>query len=216
MSLAHHGVLFLDELPEFSRRALESLRQPLEDKQVSIARATYKTTFPADFMLIGTMNPCPCGYYGSNKKECVCTATQIHRYQQRISGPLIDRIDMIVEVNEVAHTQLINENKNYSLHKKQQISVVNSIREAHAIQNSRYDSSVSYNGNIPTSLFKQKLIITPEAKHLIDTAAAKLAMSARSYFKVLRVARTIADISNSEDITPPHISEALQFKVLLS
>ena len=129
VSLAHHGVLFLDELPEFSRRTLESLRQPLEDKCVSIARATYKTTFPADFMFIGTMNPCPCGYYGSDKKECVCTASQMHRYQQRISGPLLDRIDMTVDVNEVAHTKLIDINSPRSSLNKQHNSVVKSTKK---------------------------------------------------------------------------------------
>lgn len=103
VSLAHHGVLFLDELPEFPRRTLESLRQPLEDKVISLSRAAYRVTFPADFMLVATMNPCPCGYYGSDKKECVCSATQIHNYQQRISGPLLDRIDITVVVNEIVH-----------------------------------------------------------------------------------------------------------------
>lgn len=215
VSLAHHGVLFLDELPEFSRRTLESLRQPLEDKHVSIARATYKTTFPADFMLIGTMNPCPCGYYGSDKKECVCTASQMHRYQQRISGPLLDRIDMTVDINEVAHAKLVSVDTSPSLTNKQHVSVTESIKEAHTVQNIRYNGSVFYNGNVPSPLFKQMLTIAPEAKQLIDTAATKLAMSARSYFKVLRVARTIADISHNDTITPSHISEALQFKVLL-
>ena len=139
----------------------------------------------------------------------------MHRYQQRISGPLLDRIDMTVDVNEVAHAKLIDINSPRSSLNKQHNSVVKSTKNAHAIQNVRYNSSVFYNGNAPSTIFKKALSIRPEAKQLIDTAASKLAMSARSYFKVLRVARTIADIQHDDTISPPHISEALQFKVLL-
>ena len=209
ISLAHLGVLFLDELPEYSRTTLEALRQPLEDRSISIARANGRVTYPADFMLIATMNPCPCGYYGDPDKECVCSAVQIQAYQKRISGPLLDRIDLVLSVTKVDHNRLLNVN---TLTEKQHLKVFEHIISAQAIQQRRYNSSKIYNASLTSSGVKNHTKLTHDAKTLLLTAAKRLDLSARSYFKVIKVAQTIADLGQSPVIEPSHIAEALQYR----
>lgn len=209
ISLAHLGVLFLDELPEYPRASLEALRQPLEDKKITISRANGHVVFPADFTLVATMNPCPCGYYGDATHECSCSSMQILNYQKRLSGPLIDRIDMIVPVSRVPHHFLLHED---TMSKNQHISALGSISKAKNLQYSRYKSSIKSNGNSTNRDIKSHALLSAEAHTLLETAAKKLDLSARRYFKTVKVARTIADLEASKQIMPHHISEALQYR----
>ena len=209
ISLAHLGVLFLDELPEYPRSSLEALRQPLEDKVVSISRASGHVTFPADFMLVATMNPCPCGYYGDATHECTCSSNQILNYQKRLSGPLLDRIDMVIPVSRVPHDVLLQTNLKS---KEQHMIAKSAIASMKEIQHNRYKSSLKNNGNITSRDIKKYTLLTDEGRTLLETAAKKLDLSARRYFKTIKVARTIADLDKSEHITAAHISEALQYR----
>ena len=209
ISLAHKGVLFLDEIPEFTRSVLESLRQPLEDKEITISRANNKTTYPADFMLIATMNPCPCGYLGDPTHECKCTETQIQNYQKKLSGPLFDRIDMYVEVEKVGNDELrvLNANGN-PMH-----SVVkNNITEAIARQKARYGRDGVYNSSLSSFRVSQQIKLEPEAEQLLASASEKLNLSARSYFKTIKVAQTIADLDGSSIVKSRHLAEALTYR----
>lgn len=209
ISLAHTGVLFLDELPEYPRSILESLRQPLEDKKVDISRANAHVTYPSDFMLVATMNPCPCGYLGDNTKECSCTNSQIIAYQKRLSGPLLDRIDLIVNVSKVPNELLLQPK---SLQFCQHIYDVVSINNAISTQNKRYNNCIKYNASLNNNELNKYAELTDEAKTLLLTATNRLSLSARSYFKVIKVARTIADLANETKILPEFISEALQYR----
>jgi magnesium chelatase family protein len=209
ISLAHHGVLFLDEIPEYPRATLESLRQPLEDKTVVISRANGHVTYPADFMLVATMNPCPCGFYGDSSKECTCSSTQILAYQKRLSGPLLDRIDMTINVSRVPNNALLEE---VLTHKKQHLNAVNAISTAVGMQHNRYKSSEKNNSNLVNREIKKHIALAPEVRQLLSTATDRLSLSARSYFKIIKVARTIADLEKSLDITVQHLSEALQYR----
>jgi magnesium chelatase family protein len=209
ISLAHTGVLFLDEFPEYSRLTLESLRQPLEDKKIDVARANGHVTYPADFMLIATMNPCPCGYFGSNTRECLCTSTQILAYQKRISGPLLDRIDMFVNVSQVPNESLINSD---SLSCVQHTTAINAIRRANNVQNKRYNSSVLYNSSLSNREIKKHAALTEDVRQLLVSAANRLKLSSRGYFKIIKIARTIADLDGEQEIKFEHISEALQYR----
>ncbi|MFZ1257969.1 MAG: YifB family Mg chelatase-like AAA ATPase [Candidatus Saccharimonas sp.] len=209
VSLAHHGVLFLDEMPEYSRVTLETLRQPLEDRTVSIMRANGRATYPANFMLVGTMNPCPCGYYGDSIRDCTCSSIQIITYQKKLSGPLLDRIDMIVPVTQVPHQQLLSKQ---SSSQKQHNQLQKAIIIAKEIQSNRYKSSKKNNSSLTSSEIKTHIVISADVKQLLVTAAEKLGLSARSYFKVLKVAQTIADLEQADAITVAHVSEALQYR----
>lgn len=209
ISLAHLGVLFLDEIPEYNRSTLEALRQPLEDRQITVARANGRATYPANFMLVATMNPCPCGYYGDSSRECSCTSNQIINYQKHLSGPLMDRIDLVVQVSRVPSREFTS---NGSLSNTHHIEASNLIDNSSTIQHLRYKSNNKYNSSLTNSEIKKHLKLTDDVKNLLDTASDKLGLSARGYFKIIKVARTIADLDSSEDITVKHISEALQYR----
>ena len=210
ISLAHHGTLFLDELLEYPRATLESLRQPLEDKCITISRAQGTYHYPADFILVATMNPCPCGHLGDTEKACQCSSTQILQYQKRLSGPLLDRIDLTINVARVPHESLLSSSK--SVQKIQHINACSLIASAVEIQNNRYGCSTKYNGNIEIKDVDIVTSLDNAAKQFLLTAAKKLDLSARSYFKVLKVARTIADLDKADTITISHIAESLQYR----
>ena len=209
ISLAHRGTLFLDELLEYPRSILESLRQPLEDRTISVSRTQGKYQYPADFILVGTMNPCPCGYYGDNEKACSCTSMQILNYQKRLSGPLLDRIDLTISVSRVAHEDLLG---NKSLSDKQHKAYRSMIENAIAYQQNRYSSSNIYNGSITSQDIDKHISLKPEVKAFLVSSAKKLDLSARSYFKIIKVARTIADIDGDQEIETKHIAEALSYR----
>jgi magnesium chelatase family protein len=210
VTLSHTGILFLDELPEFKRSTLESLRQPLEDKQVSISRAQDKAIYPADFLLIATKNPCPCGYYGSSK-PCICTPLEIDRYHKKLSGPLLDRIDLHVTVDSVDHTTLL---KDTSTQKEISTTVRDKVQRTLKTQSDRFKSPLMRNGTMTNQQVKKFAKISEEAKELLDAAAEKLDLSARVYMKTVKVARTIADLDGSESIRTQHVAEALRYRPL--
>lgn len=210
ISLAHMGVLFMDELPEYPRSVLEALRQPLEDKLISVARANGHFTYPADFMFIATMNPCPCGYFGDQNHECTCSQTQITAYQKRLSGPLLDRIDMQVAVTRIPHSALIESTS--SMHNKQHSEVFKRINHLKYVQNERYNSSTIYNGNLSTSELRRRIVLSAEVKSIVETASKKLSLSPRAFYKIIKVSRTIADLEGSDAIQPDHMIEALHYR----
>ncbi len=210
VSLAHHGVLFLDELPEFRKSTLEMLRQPLEDKQVTISRAALAITYPSAFMLVAAMNPCPCGYLNDRRHECACSAHQIHRYRARISGPLLDRIDLHVEVPAVAFRDMTGE-----FQAESSAAIKQRVVRARKIQEKRFGTaSIHCNAAMTSRQIKRFCKIDGNAADLLETAIERLGMSARAYTRILKVARTIADLSGQTDITADHVAEAVQLRGL--
>ncbi len=210
ISKAHNGVLFLDELPEYTRRTLESLRQPLEDRIITVARAGGAITFPADFILCASMNPCPCGNYGSSYLTCTCTPAQIHKYRNKISGPLLDRIDLQVEVDGIKYEDLAVESNEES-----SASVKERVEKARAIQRERFkdeSSSVKVNANMGEKQLKKYCRLSAECEEVLRAAFEALHLSARARARIIKVARTIADLTFSEEILPDHILEAASYR----
>jgi magnesium chelatase family protein len=211
ISLAHNGVLFLDELPEFKRSVLEVLRQPMEERMVSLARASMSLTYPANFMLIASMNPCPCGYFNHPTKSCSCPAGAVEKYLNRVSGPLLDRIDLHVEVTPVTH---------HELDRSSRPSESNSIRErvlaARAIQKNRYEhcTNTYTNAQISNKELADFCPLGPNSKAILAAAMEKLNLSARAYHRIIKVSRTIADLAGAPHILPEHIAEAVQYRTL--
>lgn len=211
VSLAHHGVLFLDELPEFRRQTLEVMRQPLEDGDVTISRAAGSLTFPARFMLIAAMNPCPCGYYGDPKRQCRCSPGQIERYRQRISGPLLDRIDLHIEVPLVDFRELSSDTKGG----ESSASIRERVRLAREVQTSRFKGkAVVTNSGMGTRLVREHCKLSTEAAAYLEQAMEQLNFSARAHDRILKVARTLADLGGSGDIRTQDILEAIQYRSL--
>jgi magnesium chelatase family protein len=211
ISLAHNGILFLDELPEFKRTALEVMRQPLEERKVIISRARIAVEFPANFMLIASMNPCPCGYYNHPDKECVCGSGVVQRYLNKISGPLLDRIDLHVEVTPVSFDEMTANRKSES-----SAQIRERVLRAREVQTQRFGNqkSIYSNAMMPAQMVKDVCVINPGGKALLKTAMEKLGLSARAYDRILRVARTIADLSGTEHIQLEHLAEAIQYRSL--
>jgi magnesium chelatase family protein len=210
ISLAHNGVLFLDELPEFNRRSLEVLRQPLEEGQVTIARALTSTTFPASFVLVAAMNPCPCGYLGDSRHACKCTPTQIERYMGRVSGPLLDRIDLHVEVPAVPFQELSAAADGTS-----SAAMREQVKRARQAQRERFGpESHRLNGKMTTRQMRKHCALDREGRQLLQTAMDELGLSARAHDRILRVARTAADLEGSADIMPAHVIEAIGYRSL--
>lgn len=210
ISLAHYGVLFLDELPEFRRDILELLREPLEDGKVTISRVASTLTYPSKMMLISSMNPCPCGYYGSEDRKCSCTQDQITRYMNRISGPLLDRIDIHIEVKSVKFDELANENIEES-----SIDIKKRVNKAREIQTERYkNEGIFSNSELTPELIKKYCKLDEKGKALLKSAFESLGFSARAHDRVLRLARTIADLEGVKDINSNHIAEAILYRNL--
>ena len=208
ISKAHKGVLFMDELPEYSRSALESLRQPLEDKVITVTRAGGAITFPADFILCASMNPCPCGNYGSAYLQCTCTPAQIHRYRNRVSGPLLDRIDLQVEVDGVMYDDLVSEGA-----EEPSATVKERIEKAREIQRERFkEDGISVNAEMGEKHIKKYCRLTRESEDVLKSAFESLRLSARARSRIIKVARTIADLDYSAEISPAHILEAVSYR----
>ncbi len=212
VSLAHNGVLFLDELLEFHRSVLEVLRQPLEDGEITISRAARTLTFPAQFMLAAAMNPCPCGYWNSVLKECVCTPPQIQRYRSKISGPLLDRIDLHIDVPEVSYKELTGDPSGESSK-----LIAKRVAKARNLQLRRFHSSkpsIFCNAQMGPAHIRKHCVLEEDAKKLLANAIQKLGFSARAYDRILKMARTLADLAGLENISSEHVSEAIQYRSL--
>jgi magnesium chelatase family protein len=208
VSLAHRGVLFLDELPEFGMHVLEVLRQPLEDKVVTISRARGSLSFPANFMLVGAMNPCPCGYFGDLLKECTCSPAHVTRYQKRISGPLLDRIDIHAEVPRVEFDKLSSERLG-----EPSEAIRRRVEDARRVQRERFASSgLVSNADMGPADVRRHCSLDEDGKALIRQAMSQLQLSARGYHRVLKLARSIADLAGEPHLTPAHLAEALQYR----
>lgn len=210
ISLAHYGVLFLDELPEFQKNTLEVLRGPLEDGKISITRVSASLTYPCEFMLIASMNPCPCGYYGSKEKECTCSEQAIQRYRNKISGPLLDRIDIHMEVEGVKYKKLKDEKMGESSSK-----IKERVNRAREIQKLRYQKyGIFSNSELTPKLMDIYCKLDIPSKTILEKAFSQLGLSARAYGRILKVARTIADLAGCEEIQKEHIAEAIQYRSL--
>ena len=211
ISLAHNGVLFLDELPEFKRTVLEVLRQPMEERKITISRARFSVEYPASFMLVAAMNPCPCGYYNHPDKECVCPSNTVHKYLAKISGPLLDRIDLHIEVVPISFDELTarhNTEKSETIRER--------VIKAREIQKKRYEghSGIYCNAQMSSQMIKSWCDISQAGVNLLKTAMERLNLSARAYDRILKVSRTIADLAGSEEIRIEHLAEAIHFRSL--
>jgi len=211
VSLAHNGVLFLDELPEFHRNVLEVLRQPLEDGVVTVARASTSITYPAKFMLAAAMNPCPCGFYGDPQRECTCTPFQVQKYRAKISGPLLDRIDMHIEVPPVKYQELAEDTGG-----EPSLAIRTRVQKARDIQRERFKKvkSVYCNAHMQAKHIRKCCVLEKEAANLLKDAIERLGLSARAYDRILKVSRTIADLEEEEKIGSHHVAEAIQYRSL--
>ena len=211
ISLAHNGVLFCDELPEFNRSVLEMLRQPLEDRHITIARAKYSTDYPANFMLVASMNPCPCGYYNHPTKPCVCNPGQVQKYLNKISGPLLDRIDLQVEITPVPFDELSK-----SIPSESNATIRERVVRARQIQEQRFagEPGVHCNAQMTPRLLQQYAVLDQRGKALLENAMHRLDLSARAYDRILKVARTIADLDGSDAIQSVHVAEAIGYRSL--
>ena len=208
VSLAHNGVLFLDEMPEYSRHALETLRQPLEDKRVSVARVMHSVEYPANFMLVASMNPCPCGNYGSRTQTCRCTAAQIHSYLSKLSGPLLDRIDLMIEVDGVEYAELRGGGASES-----SAAVRERVERARAVQRERFAGrGIATNSQMGAADIAKWCAVDENGERLLKKAFEKMGLTARATTRILKVARTIADLAGAENILPVHLAEAIQYR----
>ena len=209
ISLAHHGILFLDELTEFKRDTLEALRQPLESKTVSISRVAQSVSFPASFLLVAALNPCPCGFFGDKKRQCVCSRQQIVKYISKLSGPLLDRIDLQVNVQSIEYDAIKTSPDTQST-----AALYEKVRIARCIQENRFGNTYTYNNFMSADKVEQFCLLTPAAEVIIKKAFDKLNLSMRGYHKILKVARTIADLASSDLIDVVHIQEAIMYRSL--
>ncbi|MDE6660136.1 MAG: YifB family Mg chelatase-like AAA ATPase [Eubacterium sp.] len=210
ISLAHNGVMFMDEFPEFDRRSKESLRQPLEDGKITITRTGGSVSYPSNLMVVAAMNPCPCGYYGHPTRECTCTEAARKRYRDRVSGPILDRIDLHIEVEPVDYEKLSSKNK-----EETSAEIRKRVNRAREIQRKRFEGTdISCNAKMSPKVTKEFCVLTEEASNLLKLSFDKLGLSARAYDKILRIARTIADLEESETIELSHVAEAIQFRSL--
>ena len=210
ISLAHNGVLYLDEFPEYSRHLIETLRQPLEDGSITVARANHTITYPSSFTLIASMNPCPCGNYGLKDKECKCSPAQIHKYLSKISGPIMDRIDIHVEVDNISYSELNNERK-----EECSASIKQRVDKARKIQLERFKNTKTFsNSKMSVPQTKKHCVLSKDCQNLMEHAFTNLKLSARAHDRILKVARTIADLEGEENIQPQHIAEAISYRGL--
>lgn len=211
ISLAHNGVLFLDELPEFNRNVLEVLRQPLEDRHITISRARFAVDYPAGFMLVASMNPCPCGYYNHPTHPCVCSASAVQKYMNRISGPLLDRIDIQIEIVPVPFEKISEQRP-----AEPSAAIRERVVKARALQEKRYADieGIHCNAQMNTKLLHQYAVPDAAGLSLLKNAMTRLNLSARAYDRILKVARTIADLEASEHIQSHHLAEAIQYRNL--
>ena len=210
VSLAHNGVLFLDEAPEFRRNVLEVLRQPLEDGRITVARAAGSVEYPATFMLVAAMNPCPCGFFSDPQKECRCTPMQITRYRSRVSGPLLDRIDIQVEVPAVAYEALASRAAG-----EPSAAIRERVNQARGVQLGRFEQTgIHANARMSARDVRRYCRVDTAGAQLLETAITRLGLSARAYVRILKVSRTVADLAGAEEILPPHIAEAIQYRSL--
>jgi magnesium chelatase family protein len=210
VSLAHNGVLFLDEIPEFKKNVLEVLRQPMEEGYVTITRANSTVTYPANFMLVAAMNPCPCGYFGSTKRECHCSYTQIQRYRTKVSGPLMDRIDIHMDVPAVEYKELSTKEQG-----KTSAEILEDLKKAREIQKDRFKNlKIHNNANMTGRHIRKFCEIDKDSDRLLETAMEKLGLSARAHSRILKIARTIADVEGNENIKADHVAEAIQYRSL--
>ena len=207
ISLAHNGVLFLDEMPEYARNTIETLRQPMEDGKITVARNTQTVTYPANFVLVASMNPCPCGYYGSDKQVCKCSPTAIHKYLSKISGPLMDRIDLHIEVDAISYDELT-----LQALEEPSANIKERVEKARVIQRNRFKTST--NAKMGEKELKQYCRLDKDSTDILEMAFKKMNLSARAYTRILKVARTIADLEGSENIKKAHILEAIQYRSL--